>query len=65
MSFIDFTTYRPDDPRVQKEHRDMWIAQWKKSQNDIPPLRQAIEQRFREMLGVVRPSVAKSDTSGD
>lgn len=53
--FIDFTTYRRDDPRVHEEHMATWMATWQKMQEDIPRLRQAIERRFREMLGVVGP----------
>lgn len=55
-SFIDFTTYRRDDPNVHKEYMEKWMATWKKTQEDIPALRQRIERQFREMLGVVRAS---------
>jgi hypothetical protein len=55
-SFIDFTTYRRDDPNVHDEYMDKWMSTWKKTQELIPALRTAIERRFREMLGVVRAS---------
>jgi hypothetical protein len=53
--FIDFTTYRQDDPRTQAERSKSWIAAFTKMQDEIPPLREAIETRFRDMLGVVGP----------
>lgn len=55
VQFINLTTYRQDDPRTQAEHMKLWQPAWKKMESEVPKLREAIEHRFREMLGVIGP----------
>jgi hypothetical protein len=50
--FIDFTTYRPEDPRTHSEHMESWLAASTKVTEEIPKLRGTIEERFRATLGV-------------
>jgi hypothetical protein len=55
-AFVDFTTYKADDPNTWTEYRDTWKKAWDKIDQDVPSIRREIEARFREMLGVVRPT---------
>ena len=47
-AWVDFAV--PPDQRRGKR----WLDVWNKFGQDIPPLRQSIERRFRDMLGVER-----------
>lgn len=52
---VRFTTYSPDDPLSRTEYLEAWKKAWDRVREDVPPLRELIERRFREMLGVVGP----------
>jgi hypothetical protein len=61
LAFVDFTTYDPDDPRTKTEHLKQWQAVIKRLEDEVQPLRLAVEKRFREMLG----SATDRDTTRD
>lgn len=49
---VRYTMYHPEDSSTRTEYLEQWQKAWHDVQDDIPPLREAIERRFREMLGV-------------
>jgi hypothetical protein len=50
-AFVDFTTFDADDPRTKSDHLHQWQAVIKRLEDEVQPLRVAVEKRFREMLG--------------
>jgi hypothetical protein len=54
-TFVKFTTYHPDDPLTKKEYLEGWMKAWKTVSEQVPSLRDQIEERFRKMLGVIGP----------
>jgi hypothetical protein len=57
-AYVDYTTYRRDDPRVQKERTDAWLKAWGRIRDKVPALRGKIEARIRNLLGVVPPTAS-------
>lgn len=52
-TYVDLTTYDPDDPRETRDHLDAWRTSWNTVSSRVPELRQSIENRFRELLGIL------------
>lgn len=54
--YVDWQVYQPhtlDAPDVNQDDRiRRWSEIWKKSEKDIPELREQIEEEFRTLLGV-------------
>jgi hypothetical protein len=54
-AYVGYTTYRRDDPRLEKDRLDAWMKAWKQLSEDVPTLRGKIERRIRGLLGVAAP----------
>jgi hypothetical protein len=50
--FVDFTTYKADDPQTAIAHREAWKRSWDRMNEDVAGIRREIESGFRDMLGV-------------
>jgi hypothetical protein len=57
-AWVEFTTYDTNDPTQKAEQMKAWYSAWKSVSQKFPALRQDIERRFRELLGVGSATVA-------
>jgi hypothetical protein len=51
-AYVNYTTYRQDDPNADRERLEMWMKAWKSLSENIPATRRKIEDRVRQLLGV-------------
>ena len=51
-AFYEFHSWLPFKETHPSDHMKAWLNSWKKASEDIPPIREGIESRFRELLGV-------------
>ena len=54
-TFVTFTSFNADVPGGKGDYIKAWQEAWESVSKDVPRLREKIERRFREMLGVTSP----------
>ena len=52
-TYVDMTTYDPNDPNTRGERSKMWFESWKRVSSEVPQTRGGTETRVRELLGVI------------